>query len=268
MRKVGIVAAATGMALLGGCAGFPGALGLGGDEPVALASVDVSSYFAQRLEDGRRELRANRPASAITAFRQASYHPDFAGPAYNGMAISYDMIGRFDLAQRFFAAAVEAAPEDARFARNLERFEVQQVARSFAAAERQLAAAEPMQEATNIPAAPAATVEQARAGRITGESVPPRPDDPSRVASTRLGRNERRASVVHVGAMAGRGDYPVRIALSDVAEQPSATPSVSDHETRETPLAAANGSVSIRVSGRLNTRRPTSYPVTFSLAPR
>ncbi|RVQ69387.1 hypothetical protein EKN06_04180 [Croceicoccus ponticola] len=120
MRKIatiaGLVLAATS---LGGCQSLFGSNTASAD----LNDVDMSSYFEQRLLEGRLHLNANRPTRAITAFRQGSYDPKYAAEAFNGMAIAYDRIGRPDLAARYFAKAVEADPRDERFARNLARFE-------------------------------------------------------------------------------------------------------------------------------------------------
>lgn len=120
MRKIasiaGLVLAAT---ALGGCQSI-----FGSDSAQAdIRDLDMSEYFEQRLAMGRAHLAAGRPTKAIVAFRQASYDPRFAGEAFNGMAIAYDRIGRADLAARYFAQAVKAAPGDERFARNLARFE-------------------------------------------------------------------------------------------------------------------------------------------------
>jgi tetratricopeptide (TPR) repeat protein len=113
---------ASGSTMLGGCQVFHSAFAAKPAGPKT-ASVDLSSYFAERLETGRRDLQANRPAQAITAFRQASYDPASAGSAFNGMAIAYSQMGRDDLARRYFTAAMQADPNDGRFARNLARLD-------------------------------------------------------------------------------------------------------------------------------------------------
>ncbi|WP_156500365.1 tetratricopeptide repeat protein [Croceicoccus bisphenolivorans] len=120
MRKIatiaGLVLAATS---LGGCQSIFGS----GTASADLNDIDMTDYFQQRLTMGKLHLQGGRPTRAIVAFRQASYDPRFAGEAFNGMAIAYDRIGRADLAARYFAQAVEAAPGDERFARNLARLE-------------------------------------------------------------------------------------------------------------------------------------------------
>lgn len=152
-----------------------------------LRSVDMSDYFAQRLAAGKANLAAGRPAKAIEAFRQASYHPAYAGEAYNGMAIGYDLIGRADLAARFFAEAVEAAPGDERFARNLAKLEGRAVlplpVLPEAAAPVETATAQPTPEVRG-----AVTIERAPerlSGAVQHDAAP----------QTRTGRNALRGPV-------------------------------------------------------------------------
>lgn len=117
MAAMGIAAAAL---ALGGCqAIFGGGEGARAD----VSEIDMGDYFAVRIAAGRQHLKANRPTRAVTAFRQASYDPRYAGEAFNGMAIAYDRLGRPDLAQQYFERAVAAAPSDPRFSRNLARFQ-------------------------------------------------------------------------------------------------------------------------------------------------
>lgn len=87
-----------------------------------LPEADMEGYFEQRLADGRVHLLANRPGSAVVAFRQASYGAPVRARAFNGLAIAYDRLGRADLAQRYFMAAMELEPENASFAANFLRF--------------------------------------------------------------------------------------------------------------------------------------------------
>lgn len=106
-------------ASLGGCQSIFGGQRADAD----VGRIDMADYYMQRLAVGRADLVAGRPASAIVAFRQASYDTRFAGEAYNGMAVAFEQIGRADLAARYFAKAVAIAPDDERFARNLAKFE-------------------------------------------------------------------------------------------------------------------------------------------------
>lgn len=87
-----------------------------------MSKVDMTSYYAQRLAAGRLHLERGQLAAAATAFRQASYHPQYAAQAYNGMAVAYDRLGRGDLAERFFALAIKTDPSEAAYARNFALF--------------------------------------------------------------------------------------------------------------------------------------------------
>ncbi len=119
MRKIATLA---GLMLV--ATSLTGCAALGGKQAAFnVEDLDMTEYFELRLAAGRAHLKAGRPTQAVTAFRQASYDPRFAGEAYNGMAIAYAQIGRDDLASALFAKAVAANPNDERFARNLARLE-------------------------------------------------------------------------------------------------------------------------------------------------
>jgi tetratricopeptide (TPR) repeat protein len=76
--------------------------------------------FAQaRLTAGREALGKGNWAEAIMAFRDARGLPTLAAQAHNGTGVAYAELGRADLAERYFLAAIAAAPEDRRFAANL-----------------------------------------------------------------------------------------------------------------------------------------------------
>lgn len=264
-----------------GCQSFP--FNFAGNDQPAAATPDLSSYFAQRLHDGRRHLSAQRPGAAITAFRQASYHQDYAGEAYNGMAIAYDQIGRYDLAERFFAQAMQAAPEDERFARNSARFEATMLARREAASGVELAAAanalpEPESDSnfTRIAQALDAEVGTPAQGRLqrlsTGEVlIADRQDWTSRVVAA----VDERPAVLHIGnrregnaVMAeGAPEYPVRMALASV-------PVVRDESNGDgrgaqppSRYVGPRGTTRVTVSGPVRRRVRSDYPVTVALDP-
>ena len=142
---------------LGGCASL-GNFGFRSADTQRAENVriDLSDYFASRLADGRAHLRAGRFASAADAFRQASYHPRTAAEAANGLGIAYDRMGRADLAKVQFEKAVGLAPEEARYNRNLAKFEGKelrvQLAKKAAAETRALAARTPKAEPAAAPA--------------------------------------------------------------------------------------------------------------------
>ena len=108
------------LAALTGCQSWTGESG----NRVAMSMPeerDFTIYFAQLLAEGRAHLQANRPGSALAAYRQASHDPASRAVAFNGMAIAYDMIGRANLAEQYFIAAIELEPQNSAFAANLSR---------------------------------------------------------------------------------------------------------------------------------------------------
>lgn len=122
---------------LSGCAGI-GLFDFGKSSSQAQASrphTDLSAYFDRRLADGKRHLTAGRLGLASEAFRQASYEPRHEAEAFNGLGIVYDRLGRTDLAERYFKAAVQLSPLEFRFARNLARFEGKELRLLLAKAE-------------------------------------------------------------------------------------------------------------------------------------
>ena len=52
------------------------------------------------LAEGRMQFRNGNFALAVNAFRRATRQAPQSVDAYNGLAASYDRLGRFDLAQR------------------------------------------------------------------------------------------------------------------------------------------------------------------------
>jgi tetratricopeptide (TPR) repeat protein len=115
---------------------------------VQSAALDMSDYFQSLIDTGKAELMAGRTTEAIVAFRQASYDPAHAAEAYNGMGVAYAMLGRNDLATRFFTSAVAANPADGRFSRNLARTET---TRREALADAAEAPSQPMSQSSAEP---------------------------------------------------------------------------------------------------------------------
>lgn len=85
----------------------------------------MGDYFASRLEAGRLNLKQGNLTKSIEAFRQASYDPETAPEAFNGMAVAYSMLGRNDVARDLFMRAIEKDPTDQRYWRNLARVDEQ-----------------------------------------------------------------------------------------------------------------------------------------------
>lgn len=248
-----------------------------GNDRATVEVDDATSYFAQLIDEGRMHMRANRPGLAITAFRRASYHADYAGEAYNGMAVAYDSMGRHDLAERFFLSAIEAAPEDARFARNFSRFESLMLARNGAAVddvEEVVLQADAAEALTTFDDQVAAL-----ANRDFAEELPQRMVRMSagevRIAgredwASRLASAETQPPAVvaitrsepAVDRNAEPASYPVTVAISRV-------PVIEADDARlalpqEEPEVRANVAA-IETSGQLVRRGPQAYPISINL---
>lgn len=75
------------------------------------------------LDEGRSHLRAGNLSAAAASFRMALRSEAQAAEASNGLAVVYARIGRPDLADRYFRAALAIEPESQRFAANLLRLQ-------------------------------------------------------------------------------------------------------------------------------------------------
>lgn len=222
MNKLMIVLLAS--TLLGGCQSL---FGKSAKLEVRPAGATIAVSAAISLEEGRQHLLRGEPASAIVALRLATVDPATAAPAHNGLGVAYAMLGRGDLAERYFQRAVEQGPDDPRFAANLSKFYASREA-MFAKAEAAkavavVAIAEPAE------AAPAAIVRRTlQAGpsvvridlptpaeamtRVSGREVVIRthtPQPPAAMADARR-RNPRFSAVA---AARPASSYPVRIEL-------------------------------------------------------
>lgn len=201
----------------------------------AQATPDMSSYFDQRLADGRRHLRAGRLGSAITAYRQASYSAEHAARSYNGMAIAYDLLGRADIAQGYFNAALALEPDNPQVARNLARFEdrnpnigADDEVQLAIAGEEDFSAIAADQEELRAAAAvsAAALVPEGRLVRVGNRELRIRgredwasrvdADETERAAVVRVGRQDRTRMAVTTYAE----NYPVRVRLDQIEEEP------------------------------------------------
>ena len=195
------------------------------------ASLDMSSYFAERLETGRRELMQHRPSQAVTAFRQASYDPASAADAYNGMAIAYAEMGRDDLARRYFMAALQANPGDERFVRNLARLDdgratsapAQAFAASTAPAPELPPAAAATAPAPTSPASAALVRVSNREVSLAQPTAQTRRPAEVRITTNTTASLSSRVTVERRPSTRGQAPaYPVRVVLADVPTRPQA----------------------------------------------
>lgn len=75
----------------------------------------------ESLAKGRMLFGRGEYALAADAFRKAVRYDPASADAYNGLAASYDQLGRYDLSGRYYELALAQAPEDARILRNFAR---------------------------------------------------------------------------------------------------------------------------------------------------
>ena len=215
------------------------------------AQPEVASYFAQLLQEGRMHLRANRPGAAIVAFRRASYDSASTAEAYNGLAIAYDRLGRYDVAEKFFVRAVEANPTDERFARNASRFETVMLARQERAAATQFATAAPNFDdtPTSQQYGPASRLQ-----RVSAREVHIAARDYIRAEDTKIARPETQALAPHSGG------YPLRLALSSDRKSVELTPERSAQAGSKAVHAPA-----VRATGQIVPRTTAVYPIRVAL---
>lgn len=118
MKKVPATLAALAVMMpLSGCQSFIGAFDFGNH------SRSAQPVFGEAdLEEGRRMLADGNIGNAIPAFQRAALNRETAPQAANGLAVAYARLGRGDLAERYFKAAVTLDPHEPKFAANLERF--------------------------------------------------------------------------------------------------------------------------------------------------
>lgn len=83
-------------------------------EPAPLA-------VAPATDAGRGHLAAGRDGLAIEAFQVAVSSGEPAAPAFNGLAVAYAHLGRYDLSQRYFERAIVLDGDDPRYQGNLAR---------------------------------------------------------------------------------------------------------------------------------------------------
>ena len=118
LRNLALVALAS--VAVAGCASPLGRIAMrSGPQPdPALLAPPVNPD----LIEGRKALATGNYGAAIAALRLARLDPDSAAEATNGLGVAYARIGRDDLAERYFRQAIVLAPQDRRFAANLDRF--------------------------------------------------------------------------------------------------------------------------------------------------
>lgn len=125
IAKLGCIVA--GAAMLGGCQSFPLTSWMFKDAGrAASAHRQLAGSPIGALEEGRAFLRDGNISAAVASFRIALLDPAMRAEACNGLAVAYARLGRDDLAQRYFLAAISAEPENQKYVANLLRLQRQQ----------------------------------------------------------------------------------------------------------------------------------------------
>ena len=112
--------------LLGGCQSFPLTSWMFRGPPQEQeADRQLAANTAGALEEGRASLEAGHLAEAIALFRVAQTDLATRADATNGLGVAYARLGRPDLAERYFQAAITADPENTVYVANLLRLQQQ-----------------------------------------------------------------------------------------------------------------------------------------------
>ena len=141
--------------------------------PESASTADEASLAKGRMLFARGEF-----ALAADAFQKAARYDPKSADAYNGLAASYDQLGRYDLSRRYYELALAQSPEDGRVLRNFARSMLHQgdqlAARKLiaeAAALEHDGTSQAAGQAQPQPSAPAAPVQQAYADGASPSSV-------------------------------------------------------------------------------------------------
>jgi Flp pilus assembly protein TadD len=147
VRLTCLVAAAVS---LGGCQSFPLTSWMfKKDQPASETDPQLAGSTAGALEEGAAFLRTGNLSAAVASFRIAQLDRSTRADASNGLGVAYARLGRLDLAERYFQAAILSDPDDTRFAANLLRLQqaVMLARRSTAGEELAAAGASPVPDA-------------------------------------------------------------------------------------------------------------------------
>lgn len=107
------------LATLGGCSSLFGPRASLDIQPVGKHDP-AAGVIA--LEEGRDHLRAGNPGMAIVSLQIATGDPASVADAHNALGVAYAMLGRGDLAERYFQRAIAENPDEPKFAANLARY--------------------------------------------------------------------------------------------------------------------------------------------------
>jgi tetratricopeptide (TPR) repeat protein len=85
-----------------------------------LSTIDAGPSSLSLIK-GKMLFARGEYALALESFQRAVRADPAGADGYNGLAASYDQLGRFDLSRRYYELALARAPEDVRILRNLAR---------------------------------------------------------------------------------------------------------------------------------------------------
>lgn len=115
-RRFGFNAAAIGVAMLGAGSLQARTQAIDG---VRLAESQATAASSDPYQDGRALLAKGDVTGAIAAFRAALVETPQSVDALNGLAVSYDRMGRYDISRAYYDSALAIAPDSAQLLNNL-----------------------------------------------------------------------------------------------------------------------------------------------------
>jgi len=226
LRMVSVLSILAAAFVLQGCAS------LFGIHRFAAVSRDKTAEAPQvadaNTQRGRQLLDEVRIADAIDAFRAALAGNERVAPAINGLGVAYAMLGRDDLARRYFSEAASLDPSDSRFAANLQRLDQKQLSAPAALADAGNAAATAdADRASPAAAAPNAGNETGRLRRVSAfevrvDTMPARSRPAFRPAQRLLAST---GSAIEVAVLDTAPVAPSPAAKPAAASSPAAKPS-------------------------------------------
>lgn len=152
---------------LAGCSSFFGLHPFARHVPKPAIRVAQQAAGDAETQLGREQLAASAPGAAIEHFRKALSQGEPIAPAVNGLGVAYAMIGREDLARRFFEEARTLDPGNEKYAGNLAML----ASRAMTAPASMLAASVAPAPAPSRPISPASTLTSARLERLSRSEV-------------------------------------------------------------------------------------------------
>lgn len=162
---------------LGGCQSFPLTSWMfKKDRPGREADAQLAGNTTGALEEGRAFLRSGELSAAVASFRIAQLDRATRADASNGLGVAYAKLGRLDLAEQYFQAAILSDPENTRFAANLLRLQQEVMLARRTSAGEALAAVAAAAEPQPVPVSQAllsGSVERVSRGEVR---VSTRPD--------------------------------------------------------------------------------------------